>query len=208
MARRLVLTLGTLACATAGCGGAQPAVTVPSPTAALPTAGLAGQPVTVYPLTLVATDDQLGWGAAFASRREALDRADSLIGALLRERSPEVIWVLPDQLRRAAERAPGLLTAPDQMGTAMLRFSSMTHVPDPLRSQMRSLTGVAGSRFALVPASLVFVPGDTGGRAELTLVLADVRTGAIGWRTVAHAEGADPWIALRDAVKSLVPGLP
>jgi hypothetical protein len=102
-----------------------------------------------------------------------------------------------------------MLTDPDQMATALLRSAELTVVPDPLRSQMRALTGVAADRYALVPASLVFL-ADPGGRAraELTVVLIDVRTGAIGWRTVAWGVGDGPWDALRAALKALTPGLP
>jgi hypothetical protein len=46
------------------------------------------------------------------------------------------------------------------------------------------------------------------GTAELTVVIVDVRTGRIGFRTVARGEGDDPWTALTRAVKSLTPGLP
>jgi len=46
------------------------------------------------------------------------------------------------------------------------------------------------------------------GTAELTIVLADVRTGRVGFRTVARGEGDDPWTALTRAVKNLTPGLP
>ncbi len=208
MAQRLIALLA-FAGITAGCGGSQPAVTVPAPAAPLPTGGIAGQEVTVYPLTLLSADETLGWASRLTPRPEALARADSIIAELLEERSPEVIWILPDELRRAARRAPGLLAQPDQMGTALLRFPNANRIPDPLRSQMRGLTGVAGGRYALVPASLVFTVTDEGrGRAELTLVIADVRTGLVGWRTVAHADGDDPWLALRDALKTLTPGLP
>lgn len=209
MARRLSALLGALAVSTAGCGGSQPAVDVPAPAAPLPTAGLAGDRVTVYPVTLLAADEALGWRAALTPRREALDRADSIVGALLQERSPEVTWVLPAELRRAARRAPGVLSDPDQMATALLRSPGLRQVPDPLRSQMRTLNGVAGGRYALVPASVVFVTTPEGtGRAEVTFVIADVRTGQLGWRTVAHATGDGPWEALREAVKTLTPGLP
>jgi hypothetical protein len=44
--------------------------------------------------------------------------------------------------------------------------------------------------------------------AELSVVLVDVRTGQVGFRTVARGEGDDPWTALERAVKSLTPGLP
>jgi hypothetical protein len=181
----------------------------PEPTLPLPTAGIAGQRVGVYPVTLMTAAEELGWQEHLAARREALDRADSIIGALLTERSPEVIWVLPSELRRAAARAPGMLTNPDQMGTAILRAPGMEQIPDPLRSQMRSLNGVAADRYALVPAALVFTRTPEGrGQAELTLVMADVRSGQLPWRTVARGEGDDPWEALRVAFKTLTPGLP
>jgi hypothetical protein len=170
---------------------------------------MAGQDVTVYPLTLLSAEGTLAWQERIGPRRAALDRADSIIGSLLEERSPEVKWVLPPALRRAAARAPGMLGDPDRMSTSLLRSSELRQIPDPLRSQMRNLTGVAGGRYALIPASLLFYRTPEGlGRAELTLVIADVRTGVIEWRTMAHAVGDDPWTALRDAFKTLTPGLP
>lgn len=198
------------------CGGGPSAgeqEPVPVPALPLPTAGIAGQPVAVYPLTLVTAEEQLGWQDFLADRRAALDRADSIIAALLTERSPEAQWILPAALRRAAARSPGVLTNPDQMGTALLRGSDVEKIPDPLRSQMRALNGVAADRYALVPSALVFrtasdTASDGRGKAELMLVLVDVRTGFVGWRTVAWGEGADPWEALRVAFKTLTPGLP
>jgi hypothetical protein len=116
---------------------------------------------------------------------------------------------MPAALRRAAARAPGVLANPDQMGTAILRGPEAQQIPDPLRSQMRSLNAVAADRFAFVPAALVFRRAADGrGTAELMLVLADVRSGLIGWRTTARGDGGDPWEALRVAFKTLTPGLP
>lgn len=202
-----VAALGLAACG--GGPGAADQEPVPEPTLPLPTGGIAGQPVAVYPLTLVSAEETLDWQPFLADRRAALDRADSIIAALLTERSPEVQWILPDHLRRAAARSPGMLSNPDQMGTALLRAPTVEKIPDPLRSQMRSLNGVAADRFALVPSALLFrTVGDGLGRAELTLVMVDVRTGLVGWRTVARGEAADPWDALRIAFKTLTPGLP
>lgn len=211
MEKRLTIAAAVWAALVIGCGGtAQPVSDVPPQAAPLPTAAMGGQPVTIYPLTLVATDRLLGWGEQVGARADALYRADSLVAAFLTERAPEVTWVLPEDLRRAAKRAPGLLVDPDQMATAVLRSGDSRRLPDPLRSQMRNLTGVAGERYALVPASLVFVPGEDGGsgRAELALVVTDVRTGMIEWRTTAWAEADDPWVALWDALTTLVPDLP
>jgi hypothetical protein len=210
----------------AGCGGRKH-VEEPAPATPLPTAGLAAQQVSVLPLTLIAAEDSLHWETLLADRRAALTRADSVIGALLKARAPEVTWVLPDELRRAARRAPGIAPNPDQMGTAVLRAESMLTVPDPLRNELRTLVALGtGGRYAFVPAGLVYrrtggdrkqAAGNVGEQhaapphlatAELSVVMVDVRTGRIGFRTVARGDGDDPWTALVQAVKGLTPGLP
>lgn len=210
-AARLALVTA-LAGAAASCGGshAQESAPAPQPTAPLPTAGLAGQKVVVYPLTLVVADQRLGWDSALTPRRGALDHADSLLAETLSGRAPEVTWVLPPALRQVARRSAPVTTSPDQTPVSLLRSPGLKQLPDPLWSQMRNLVAIAGDRYALVPAGLVFVPapGASGGRAELTLVLADVRTGAIAWRTVANGVGADPWAGLEQALKALTPWLP
>ena len=211
----------------------------PEPTAPLPTAAIASQQVAVLPLTLVAAEDSLHWEAVLGERRVVLAKSDSIIGTLLQQRAPEVTWVLPDELRRVARRAPGIAPSPDQMGTAILFHQTKQEpemVPDPLRGQLRTLAAlVGGGRYALVPAGLTFrrtggptdpkglpdgrgrsesrpptarPPDRQAATAELTVVLADVRTGRVGFRTVARGEGDDPWTALTRAVKSLTPGLP
>lgn len=220
--KRGVWGVGVWALLTA-CGGKKTdRPPTPAPTAPLPTAGLAGQRVSVLPLTLVAAEDTLHWDAVIADRRATLDRSDSIIGTLLAARATEVTWVGPPELRRAARRAAGIAADPDQMGTAFLRATNVIYVPDPLRYQLRTLVGLAGGRYALVPAGLVFrkAPGrsDAVGAqhaallqvavAELSIVLVDTRVGRVGWRTIARGEGEDPWTALTRAVKSLTPGLP
>lgn len=198
-----------------GCGGKksdqQPE---PAPTAPLPTAGLAGQRVALTPLALVAAEDSLHWEALIGDRRVTLDKSDSIIGTLLAARAPEVTLVGPAELRHIARRAAGIAADPDQMGTPFLRAENIVDVPDPLRYQLRTLLGLVGGRYALVPAGLVFrvarPAAAARGRAtaELSLVLIDTRVGKVGWRTTARGEGDDPWTALTRAVKSLTPGLP
>ena len=192
----------------------------PAPTAPLPTAGLASQRVPVLPLTLLAAEDSLGWDSLLADHRAALGRADSVLGALLVARAPEVTWVFAEELRRAARRAPTVAVNPDQMGTAVLRAEAVERIPDPLASELRTLVALAGARYALVPAALVYrrsggpavgqsdVATLPKGTAELSVVLVDARFAQVGWRTVARGAGEDPWTALTRAVKALMPGLP
>ncbi len=208
-------------CLLSACGKKPAQTPTPEPTAPLPTAGLAGQRVALTPLALVAAEDSIHLDALVADRRTTLDKCDSIIATLLTARTPEVSWVGPPELRRVARRAPGIAADPDQMGTPFLRAANVVDVPDPLRYQLRTLMGLVGGRYVLVPAGLVFrrtvgpsVPKglpDGRGRtvtAEISFVLIDSRVGKIGWRTIARGEGDDAWTALTPAVKSLTPGLP
>ena len=214
MARHLSLSLllaGALIAA--GCGGStQQAGEEPAEpmTAPLPIAGLASQKVALYPITLVAAERQLDWGELLGTREESLHMADSMIADFLIERVPEADWVMPDELRRLARQAPGLLPNPDKMGTALLREEFIVQIPDPLRSQLRNLTGVAGDRYAVIPCALGFFATEEEGvaRAELHVVIVDVRKGFVEWRTKATGEGDDPWDALWEALRELVPGMP
>jgi hypothetical protein len=176
----------------------------------LATAALAGQTIAVLPLTLVVADPTLESDSLYVGykdRRTALLRADSLVAEGLVARSPEVNWMLPPRLRKIARRAAGVVDDPDQMGQAILRSPNLTSVPDPLRSSIRSLVALTGGRLVLVPASLGFGPEPKRGiRADLSLVLADSRSGKVLWRTVAYGWGASPDQALSAAMAAVLPG--
>jgi hypothetical protein len=197
------------------CGGKKKTDQTPTPqdlppTAPLPTAGIAGQRVALTPLELVGAEDTLHLDSIVNNRRATLNKIDSIIEALLVARAPEVTWVAPAELRRTARRAPGVATDPDQLGTAFLRADKVIQVPDPLRYQLRTLVGLAGGRYAMIPAGLVFRRrvGRTDITAELSIVMVDTRVGRVGWRTVARADADDPWTAVTKAVKNLTPGVP
>lgn len=209
--------------ATIACGGqaedpSKPPV--PLPTAPIPVSGLAGQRVMLMPVTLALADEALGWRSQLGDRRATLGAADSTLAALLTERAPEVTWVLPPELRRAVQLSAGMAGDPGQFPTSVLRHDDVAEVPDPLRSQLRNLAAVARSRFALVPAALIWVPADTTAAAravvlgagpataELTFVMVDTRLGHVLFRTVARGGGDDPWSALARAAKAATPGLP
>jgi hypothetical protein len=179
------------------------------PVRGLATAALAGQVIAVLPITLLVADPALETDTVYArysDRRAALLRADSLVGEGLQSRGPEVNWVLPPQLRKIARRSAGVVEDPDQMGQAILRAPKMERVPDPLRSSIRSLVALAGGRMALVPASVGFGPEPNGQiRADLSLVLADSRSGKVLWRSLAYGRGATPDQALNAAVAAVLP---
>jgi hypothetical protein len=180
-----------------------------APVAVFSTQAVAGKTVGVLPLTLVVADPALQSDSAYVDyrdRRLALSRADSLIGEALVGRGPEVGWVLPPELRKMARRSGGFVPDPDQMGQAILRSPKLITIPDPLRSSMRNLLAIADARLAFVPASLGFSPETNGQlRADLSVVLADTRSGKVLWRSLALGRGTSPDEALNAALAALLP---
>lgn len=204
----LLLALGAPAC---GGGQQQPAAaaTPDPPVNILPVGRLSGQTVAILPMTMVVADPALQSDpsyAAYHDRRVALALSDSVITEGIVSRAPEVSWVPPRELRKMARRSAGYLADPDQMGHAVLRAPKLNEIPDPLRSSLRSLMAVAGGRFALAPASIGFGPEPDGQiRADLSLVLADARSGKVLWRSIALGRGKTPNEALNAAVASVLP---
>jgi hypothetical protein len=198
-----------------GCGGnAAPTPTTPAgPTpppqeAILPFASVAfaGQNIAVAPMTLVVAADTLGREPPLAEHAQALAWADSVVGAILTERGPEVKWVLPPELRRIARRSPTVAPDPDRMGQSLLRAKGIKQLSDPLRGDLRSLAALTNGRFVMVPAALSFVPDSKAPiRAELVLVLVDARTGRVFWRTVTWGVGGSPAEALSRALDLVFP---
>ena len=170
---------------------------------------LSGQSIAVMPMTMVAADPALISDSLYApwrDRRTALSTADSVIGDAFAGRAPEVKWVLPPELRKVARRAPGLVGDPDQMGQAVLRSPKLRDIPDPLRSSLRKRMAVAVGRTVMVPAVIGFGRQADGRiRADLTLVLADVRNGHVIWRSVPTGTGATPREALDSALTVALP---
>jgi hypothetical protein len=166
----------------------------------------AGQQIAVTPLTLVVALDTLSSVAPFTARPLALAWADSIVGAILTARGPEVHWVLAPELRKIARRAPSVAPDPDRMGQSMLREHALETVPDPLRSNLRSLMALVGGRFVFIPAVVTVLP-EHGGlvRAEVSVVLVDTRTGKVIWRTLTWGQGSTPTRALTVAMEAILP---
>ena len=204
-----VAALAALACGGSSAPAPAPAPVRPpphEPVKPFPTTPFAGQSIAVTPFTLIVAVDSLARVPPLGDRATSLAWADSIVGTTLSARGPEVKWVLPPELRKIARRAPGIAPDPDRMGQSLMREKSMETVPDPLRTNLRSLLALVGGRYAFIPAAPTFIPDSTGSvRAELSLVLADTRTAKVLWRTLTWGIGATLSRALAAAMENALP---
>lgn len=197
--------------ALAGCGGGSSAQTpAPPPPAvaarSLYTAPLAGEKIAVLPLTMILAASPLSAEPPFIDRATALRWADSLLRYSLENRAPDVSWIFPEELRAIARRAPSVAPDPDKMGQSVMAAPRLDFMPDPLRSYSRNLVAIAGGRHLLIPASFAFSRLASGTvKAELSIVMTDVRNGRVTWRTLAVGEGPSPSEAVADALEAMLP---
>jgi hypothetical protein len=175
----------------------------PLPAPALLLAPLAGQPVAVLPATYVITDGNVA--DLPVTRAAQLAWVDSVVGEALQTRGPEARWMLAPELRRIARRAPGMVTPPDEMGQATMRFEGFKKVPDPLFASIRSLVALTGSRFVMIPAAFRFTQTPAGVRVEATLLLTDARSGDIPWRSSPIAVAPTAAAALAATIAWILP---
>jgi hypothetical protein len=197
----VLLILSGSACAPA----ADPPQPEPAPAPALALAPMAGQRVPVLPITLLVAEPSVDEFLP-ADRVARLRWADSLVAEVLLARGPEVSWVLPEELRRSARRAPGTVTDPDRMGQALMRADGIDRVPDPLRGYLRGLTAMTDSRLVFIPAAVRLAPDSAAGvQAEVSLVLTDSRNGAVMWRSRPVASAPTAAAALTAAIVKILP---
>jgi hypothetical protein len=171
---------------------------------------LAGQRVAVLPLTHLLRDTSVTDTVLAAPRAALQTWADSITAETLLDGAPEVSWVMGEELTRAARKGAGMIPEPDRMGQSVMRAEQLKQVPDPLRSNLRTLMALVGGRYAFIPASVRFDRDPEGAvRASLSAVLVDTRTGQVAWRSQnAIGAGPSPAEALRAAVGSFLPGQP
>jgi len=166
-------------------------------------APLAGQPIPVLPLTYILSDS--GVPGLPATRVAQLAWADSILAEALQARGPEATWIFPPELRRVARRGAGVVGDPDRMAQAVMRFSNVTKVPDPLRSNLRALVAITNGRLVMIPAMVQFSRVPDGVRAEVTFVLVDARNGGVPWRSNPVAIAPTAAAALAATIAHILP---
>lgn len=202
---RVLLPTILLALLLSACAGTAPRATQPEirPAPVLLVTPLAGQKIILLPLTWI---EIVGSVKGVPEAHQARLRwADSLIGNELERRGPEVSWIRGEELRRVASRAPGQINDPAKLGQAIFRTPSLKAAPDQFLINLRPLATMTSSRYVLVPAavSLTSVQGEVSARA--TLLLIDVRSGSILWRSEPEALASSPGAALTALFPLILP---
>lgn len=199
-----VASLATLACA----GTPRPGDRInpdhsavgetPRTTGTRPLAGLVGQRVLLLPVQRLASD--AGTAALARDGGELLRRTDGELAFALDERGLAAPWTDGAEAASMARRNPAFgidpLSLPIPSPTAWRRGDP---VREPLGSQIRTLAGLADTRWAVLPLELRFGVADGTARAVLRLALVDVRTAQVLWVgetagatvPVAQLEGGD-----------------
>lgn len=165
----------------AACGARNPPEAGQAAAAQPPLAALVGQPLIVLPVRYLEAADTLGWGAQAGQPSEYLRELDRAIATALAERGVGSSWTLAERLVQNARRNPAVMPDPTLVPADQLRGRRITRnmVADPLASQLRALTAIAGARHALVPVELRFENAAGGVRPVLRLFLIDTRTAMI-----------------------------
>lgn len=155
----------------------------PSPTATRPLERMAGQQVLVLPVQYLSFLDSLGWQQAVPNRSAYLARLDTVIASTLTARGLGGSWIFGPEVTRSARMNSILMPDARALSAEWLRgrLLSDQSVRDPLASQVRSLVGLKGSRYALLPVELRLEGKGGTGVAILRLVMIDSRLAQVRW---------------------------
>jgi hypothetical protein len=162
-----------------GCGGGRSAPQS-GPPAEAPLNSFASMRLIVLPAQGVRTGDAMGWAAKTGERRAFLATVDSALETAVKAKGLSS-WVLASDLARTARRNPLYATNPaDIRGADAVRFLERQrdeNIPEPVASQLRTLTSFHDARYALIPVEVRFEPGSASGtgRAILRMAVLDVR---------------------------------
>lgn len=158
--------------------GAARAQEKPPVVAGPPLAPFTAMRVAIVPVQLWHADST-GWSrdVVWASTRLAIDSA---VAAVLQERGLGRKWAYGPDVARMAKRNPTYASDPYALGVLRLRTVELKtgmEIPQLLADNLRTVTALGDTRFALIPVELRV----QGEGVVLRLVMADTRTRTLVW---------------------------
>lgn len=188
--RTVLRTLvGVAILATVACSSGQKSDTpaaAPTPDAR-PLAGLAAQKIVITPTFALRIAPKLDWEGAVGRREAALRQLDADIAETLAARGLRTRWVFPADLVHSFHLNPTYATDPYDLAEQPLRSPSFevgSPLPEPLASQLRTISALHDGRFILAPVELRLERASdsgTAGRAVLRLMVLDSRLSQARW---------------------------
>jgi len=144
---------------------------------------MAGQQVLVLPVQYLSFLDSLGWQQAVPNRSAYLAKLDTIIASTLSARGLGQAWTFGPEVARASRLNSIIMPDARALSAEWLRGKLLPDqtVRDPLASQVRSLVGLKGSRYALLPVEMRFEGRAGTGVATLRIVMIDARLAQIRW---------------------------
>jgi hypothetical protein len=119
----------------------------------------------------------------------AVPGLDADIAYFLRERAPQVKWILPAELERVLRNSPTLRIRPGELDVGALRRSRLERIGEPLFTDLHNLGLLLEARLALVPYAAGYVSG--AGRVEVNVALIDTTDGDVLWIGAAAGQPGD-----------------
>ena len=154
-----------------------------SPTAARPLERMAGQQVLVLPVQYISFHNTLGWQQSVRDASAYLAKLDTIIASTFTARGLGQAWTFGPEVARAARLNSIIMPNARALAAEWLRGRLLPDqtVREPLASQVRSLVGLKGSRYALLPVEIRFEDQGGTGVATMRLVMIDSRLAQVRW---------------------------
>lgn len=108
---------------------------------------------------------------------------DTELAFNLRPRGGTSAWIFPPQLRRAAERAPGLDTSIGALPVNAFLVTEVRRVGDPLFGLLTRMGALVDAQVALIPVEVRnrVATSERRGAVEVVATLIHIRSGRVLW---------------------------
>ena len=150
-----------------------------------------GRPLLILPAQYLGVATPGGQYELSMLNRDLLTLIDEELAEAFRKRGVRRSWTFAQEITAAAMRNGGLVQDPRELSAESIRRvkAGDTPLPEPLGTQIRQLTALQESRYALIPVEVDVDnrPGHAGG--VLKVILVDSRTARVLWVDSIEAPG-------------------
>lgn len=109
----------------------------------------------------------------------------------LQSRSPDVEWILPDEMDAALARSPGVRTRTRGLSVGIFLQAEVDRIGDPLYGEIRRMAALVDADVVLIPIGIAPSAAETVGgdpAVAVTAALVGTRTGRVAWFGIVEGE--------------------